>query len=229
MKKNQFEKQLIAYSLAATAILIKPSLLSADIIYTPTNVVLDSNGEIFDINLDNTGPQEFRIAAHSSLRTTSNGLHRGVALAAWYASGFGTPSFRGTTATWPNALNFGEEIKATPYYWAYRWGTSSWNLAVHVSGGGTGWINGKPFLNTTNKYLGLSFLISGNKHYGWCQVNVNSNASITEITGYAYNDEPDDNIFAGQVVPEVGSLAILALGAAGLSAWRKSRKTFLSK
>ena len=42
------------------------------------------------------------------------------------------------------------------------------------------------------------------------------------IIDYAYADV-GESISVGQTVPEPGSLALLALGAAGVSAWRRKR------
>ena len=80
------------------------------------------------------------------------------------------------------------------------------------------------FVNTSNKYLGLKFRLGGQIHYGWLHAMVNANCRTTTITGYAYNTNPEENITAGKLeVPEMGSLSLLALGAAGLSAWRGRR------
>ena len=227
---TQLSKELIAYSLVTAVITGKVSITNAEIIYTSTNVVLDSDGETFAINLDNTGLPEFIIGAHSFIRTSTGNseVNRGVALAALYNEDEGTPNFRGSTATYAEALKYGDEVKNTDEYWTYRWGTSSWNMAVSpVDVTSTTEPRGKAFLNTTGRYLGLSFTISNKRHYGWCQVNVNSNASKAVITGYAYNDETDKDIFAGEEdIPEGEALVFLALGFAGVLYQRRRRLKF---
>jgi hypothetical protein len=87
-------------------------------------------------------------------------------------------------------------------------------------------------------YLGVKFLDKESKvHYGW--VRVTNNFTFATITGYAYETIPNKPILAG-IVNETGdeasllepsnlpaksaqpaSLGYLALGAVGLSAWRR--------
>ena len=92
-------------------------------------------------------------------------------------------------------------------------------------------------------FLGVKFTdTSGNVHFGW--VRITSQQSLTThfnatITGYAYETVPNRPITAGMTqgpvsdaglispeilapkAPEAASLGMLALGAQGLSAWRK--------
>ena len=119
------------------------------------------------------------------------------------------------------ALDKNQDINTTTntsYQWQYVHGT----LASSVQNSTTS-TSGGLFLNTTNKHIAVKFVIgdSSNLH-GWIQVDVAGGASNAVIKGYAYNDEEDGQIFAGQM-PEAGSLALLALGAVGLAAWRKNR------
>jgi len=93
-------------------------------------------------------------------------------------------------------------------------------------------------------FLAVKFTdTSGNVHYGWVRISVQQ-SGVTQfnatITGYAYETTPNTPIRAGVThgpvsdaslidpadalapkVPEAASLGILALGAPGLSAWRK--------
>ena len=83
-------------------------------------------------------------------------------------------------------------------------------------------------------YLGLKFLIGGlTTHYGWAEITVNSDFSIT-LHSFAYESCADQSIDAGQTtggascsdtsVPEPHSAALLAMGAAGVLAYRRRRK-----
>jgi len=78
-------------------------------------------------------------------------------------------------------------------------------------------------------YLGLAFDISGSTHYGWAQLAVNisnstpQSSSVTLID-YAYQDQAGIGINAGattETVPEPSTLALFALGAAGVIALRR--------
>lgn len=81
-------------------------------------------------------------------------------------------------------------------------------------------------------YLGLKFFIGANAHYGWADITLNPDLSVT-LNSFAYESCADQSIGAGQTtggatcdssVPEPHSAALLAMGAAGLLAYRRRRK-----
>ena len=81
-------------------------------------------------------------------------------------------------------------------------------------------------------YVGFRFDVGNGVQYGWARLRTlgaPENGFIVE--GYAWAD-PGERIRVGQTqsrneqadaVPESGSLGVLALGAAGLDAWREGR------
>ncbi len=79
-------------------------------------------------------------------------------------------------------------------------------------------------------FIGFKFNNGSGDQYGWVRVKFGGRHPIDHnfwLIDYAYAD-PGEPIRAGQtssneMVPEEGSLGWLALGAAGLLAWRKSR------
>jgi hypothetical protein len=79
-------------------------------------------------------------------------------------------------------------------------------------------------------FIGFKFNNGSGDQYGWVRVQFVNTDPIDHdfwLVDYAYAD-PGEPIRAGQtssneMVPEEGSLGWLALGAAGLLAWRKSR------
>jgi hypothetical protein len=104
------------------------------------------------------------------------------------------------------------------------------------------WVNGGA--GVANRYLGLKFKIDGEYHYGWARLTFKTtpHEGFTAIlTGYAYETTANKGILAGQttetgdfsaVTPtgpitganagyHAASLGLLALGAAGLSIWRR--------
>lgn len=80
------------------------------------------------------------------------------------------------------------------------------------------------FLTAGDAFIGVRF---NTNQYGWVRVNMSgSTLNSFSIVDYAYGDA-GEQIRAGQTqsVPAPGSLAALAMGAAGLKDWRKRRKT----
>lgn len=69
-------------------------------------------------------------------------------------------------------------------------------------------------------YIGLEFQIGGLTHYGWMEVYNYPNAAAGQVLGWAYDSSPNTTIVIG-VVPEPGTFALLALGAAPLFFRRK--------
>jgi hypothetical protein len=104
---------------------------------------------------------------------------------------------------------------------------------------GTGDICDLPFGEWTTSpdhgYIGFRFNNGNGNQYGWVRITMSGDFHAFWLVDYAYAD-PGEPIRAGQMssnemvpqendemVPEEGSLGALALGAAGLLAWRKRR------
>jgi hypothetical protein len=86
------------------------------------------------------------------------------------------------------------------------------------------------FIDKPTGYVGFRFDVGNGMQYGWARLRVlHTYAAIYELLDYAYAD-PGESIRAGQkqeretdgVIEE--SLGALALGAAGVAAWRKRRE-----
>jgi hypothetical protein len=96
-----------------------------------------------------------------------------------------------------------------------------------------------------NRYLGIKFKIHGSFHFGWARITlktgIRGQAFRATLSGYAYETIPDKAIIAGatkdpaedpQPAPASlnthtggsASLGVLALGAPGLSIWRREQR-----
>ena len=117
-----------------------------------------------------------------------------------------------SSGTYVAKLSFGQAISDGGFLFSYG---NRGNMAYGWHDPGTG-------------YVGFRFNNGAGIQYGWARVTMSGepdNAFI--VRGYAYAD-PGEPIRAGQrssdeQAPNQSSLGWLALGAAGLLAWRKSR------
>lgn len=101
--------------------------------------------------------------------------------------------------------------------------TSGYAGLIDVSQGGS-------FNELGIGFVGFKFDVGNGTQYGWIRIKTiqtgPSNKLVVE--DYAWAD-PGEPILTGQktesdsAAPDQGSLGLLALGAAGLAAWRKSR------
>jgi hypothetical protein len=83
------------------------------------------------------------------------------------------------------------------------------------------------FLERGNGLVGFKFNDGAGAQYGWVRVKMSgAPENMVEVVDYAYGD-PGDTVFAGQKsgdsAPGLESLGGLAVGAAGLLAWRRRR------
>lgn len=70
-------------------------------------------------------------------------------------------------------------------------------------------------------YAGVEFGGPGGEYFGWANITVNANYSVT-LNGFAYNNTPNQGVII-EPVPEPSSLLLLTLGAAGIAAYRRKR------
>ena len=87
---------------------------------------------------------------------------------------------------------------------------------------------------TTTGYAGLQITSGANTYYGWVELSVKQQGEIDQVTalGWAYDNVAGESIAAGAggpgaATPEPASagLALLALGSAGVLAWRRRKNT----
>jgi hypothetical protein len=88
---------------------------------------------------------------------------------------------------------------------------------------------GGNFLEGQPGQFGFRFVSNSNTYYGWGTLVIDYLAAGRgfQITEAYYNTVPDTGINVGAVpapVPEPSSIALLAIGAAGVTAWRARRK-----
>lgn len=82
---------------------------------------------------------------------------------------------------------------------------------------------------TQTRYAGVRFQSGGNLHYGWiaASAEVTETNSVLRVTGWGYERLANTEILVGdgELVPEPSSLALFALGAAGIAALMRRRRS----
>ncbi len=223
---SKLEKQLGAYLAAAGAAGIGLAALSpqaeATIVYTPANMTIIQN-TLTPIDLNADGFPDLTISFYQGSHSvilwggvpTGNGLRLNASHHFAAAGLFGVPVGIG------GVFGGGKNIK----------------LEAQGGYGSFTFMSG-PWLNVNNRYLGVKFLIGTSVHYGWVRMNVSTSVVVT---GYAYETTPNTSIRDGSTSgpTEVGSvtpaglakpvapptsLGLLALGADGLSMWRREEE-----
>lgn len=211
-----FDRHLLGYALAAGAGLaaaVQPA--EARVIVTPVDRILTP--PYWGIDLNNDGYDEF------VLRWTSYSHEAGILA----MSIFGVPrrgnGVIGTGGAMSAArLGTGAMIGAVAGPWL-NIGTAL-VASVNAAGSAQGAWGGD-----ASGFLGLRFEFTST-HYGWARLSVHTGAGPSlevKLMSYAWETEADQPIVAGgksAVVPEPGTLGLLALGAVGLAVWRRRKR-----
>lgn len=226
-------QQLNSYALVAGAagvsVLALTQSSEAKIVYTPAHHVIAINHSyLLDLNHD--GIPDFDL---KNVFNTYSGYPGGVLVVAperrvnevWAARHCSTANVRLCAAALPKATKIGPKGRFRSGYDVMA--------ATDIKGYHSGyWFN-------VTAYLGLKFVIKGTIHFGWARVKVIADSQTfmitATVTGYAYETIPGKAIIAGatkgpdQAEPTAlntptrgpATLGMLALGAPGLSIWRR--------
>ncbi len=237
---SALSRDIALYALAAGAagvsVLAFAQSADAEVVYTPVHQAINRH-EGFAIDLNNDGIVDFRI--HNLFRVVTEGgfpYVRNFTLLVSPADGVQC----GKDFQLAAALSSGAKIGPIEP------GRDVAFLADQLRTSGLGTYYSGSWLNVSNRYLGLAFHIDGETHYGWARLSVRWNhkwAISAEITGYAYETEPNKPISAGDTgsrsavdksspASEMYSnpmakersafFGALALGAGGLRVWRRT-------
>jgi len=237
---RNLEQRLLAYAAAASASLVGAQPAAAKVIYTPINLSIAQGTALLDLNHD--GITDFNLVDNFFIIT-------GLPWDGWGSlkiNGAGHPGagvvgnpLSGASALEPNAdIGPARNFLSIQRYGARMAYAKQIYLSydqLFCSGAFDRFCR-----DTTDRFLGLRFVVSGKTYYGWAgfsavklSVNFFGKPYIqARLTGVAYEDEPGQAIRAGQMQdgtamieaapnPPRATLGLLALGAPGLDIWRK--------
>ena len=226
-QNSNLEKRWLAYSTAAGAaamgFLSLTAAARADIVFTPTNETIVFNKTKLDLN--NDGIPDFGFVA--------SGLGHAFDQMVWPAKSNQVWGRYFATAL-PPGVTIGPHGKLAPHY-QVLWQTFANSVSTNIIG---------QWQNVTDRFVGLSFKINGEIHYGWARMSVSPTFQVT-LTGYAYESTANMPLVTGithganlnqgpqlrlqkpadeQAALQEPTLGLLARGSDGMAIWRREEE-----
>jgi hypothetical protein len=218
------ERRMLLYVLAAGATLAGASSAQAKAVFTRSDFVLSLPNGHLAIDLNNDGTTDFILIDHCVSQTSCFGSVNIT------ARGYGQNGVEQMTMGRRQeaaALTIGDKIGPAAAFKPYGFMLyGSIFSGTHSFG---------PFAHTGLRFLGVSFLINGQVHYGW--IGFRSVDRFTaKLLGWAYETLPNTPISAGQgsresdalSSTEPTSLELLATGHVAVADWRRRTATMPS-
>lgn len=229
--KRSLDLRLAAYGAIATA--AAATQAHAGVIYTAGPQTTPINGDVFLRFTPTPGqigtaldPNAQFVLPHRVFTTTTTTtttqppnvftLSRSVRLEGLPSGGVAVDSF------YANLLGFNQLVGNALFF------SSGGVLAYTYYGAFGPWLGQRGF-------AGLNFVFNGNTHFGWADISVDAQTLQATVHCIAFEDTADTEIStpssftyscsnATNDVPEPSSLGLMAMGVAGLMAYRRRKK-----
>ena len=222
-KNNSFERRLAGYALAAGTALVGAGQADANIIYSgPLNVNLQplptsgsSGNNVLPVDVDSDTKIDFALVNYLESNSDTPPVPVGLSIVG-ASAGLVLESVGGSP--FATNLGYGDLISSSNVTSSPSKNLGKLTLDTIPSTG----LSPSPWVPGVDAYIGFSFLIGTDTHYGWVETKIENDLSLT-VKGWAYNDVASAGLDAG-VVPEPSSLALLAAGAAGVVAFAARKR-----
>jgi hypothetical protein len=243
----KLDTNLFAYAITAgaagVAAMSMTQAAEAKIVATPAHIVIPTNGDLVNFDINGDGQNDFGLQAFGS---SARVRHQSCSQDCSFGSDlYVVPAQTGNEAVDNGTTSYyGDDCAAdlaggkkigpmSPFASGREAMFAHLGTIFGFNNSACPWKGNHP----PAAFLGVKFLdLSGRLHYGWVRVSVSDSVHAT-ITGYAYETVPNTPITAGAADSAIAqlsdpglvspnahphpSLAMLAVGAPGLAAWRK--------
>lgn len=193
MKKVDLEKKILKYTTVAGSVAAFTGA-NAQIVYTdvnPDETYTEDQFYFLDVNNDLT--DDFMIMQFDTIINYGSFSFPAEGVVLLTAGSNGAIDSTGNIP-YLAALNLNDPIDNTQNF------TVSTTSAPLVAGGFVGGLANTgigPWIDAVDHYMGLTFLIGSNFHYGWCRMSMTADGLSFTIKDYAYESTPQTGIPAG--------------------------------
>lgn len=198
MKKVDLEKKILKYTTVAGSVAAFTGAANAQIVYTdvdPDQTFTEDQFYMLDVNNDAT--DDFMIAQFDTVITYGSFSFPAEGVVLLTAGSNGAIDSAGQIP-YLAALNLNDPIDNTQNF------TVSTSSSPLVAGGYVSSPFGSqgigPWIDGIDHYMGLTFLIGANFHYGWCRMSMATDGLSFTVKDYAYESTPQTGINAGATV-----------------------------
>ncbi len=197
MKKLDLEKKALKYSTIVGSVAAFAGTANSQIVYTDVNPdETYTEDQLYMLDMDNDLTPDFGIVQFDTVITYAytNFYNEGVVLLTMGSNG--AISTAGSFATYLKALNLNDPIDNTQTFDASTSTTpliAGAYITSALANQGIG-----PWIDGADHYMGVTFLIGANMHFGWARFSETTDGLSFTIKDYAYETTPGGSILAGQ-------------------------------